>query len=43
MINHEEWGLTQQNVMSTQHELTKLLEFKIYPNVTMALQFNKKK
>jgi len=37
MINREEWGLTQQDVMTSNEELTKIHQFNLFPNVTMGI------
>jgi len=43
MINKESWALVQQNVLTDYIELNNTIAIKDYTNVTVALQFNKKK
>jgi hypothetical protein len=43
MLNREEWGLIQQNVLQTEAELGVTHKFKDFTNVSIALQFNQKR
>lgn len=43
MINKEEWKLIQQEVLSTPEELKLPLDFRDFSNVSIGLQFQKKK
>ena len=42
MVNHEDWSLNNQTVMSEKIQLENSLNFTSFPNVTIALQFSKK-